>query len=211
MKLNKLFRVLLVSFLTMFLIFHVVIGENVSVKPNTTPIITIDPIGNHTTDEVFLIHGSTNLAVTGAPDHPLLLQIESAHANPGGVGSFYRSDVAVKAGENGVNAWSYTINASQWMTYQMIDPPMSRGASPGEYVVIIASADVNADTSQHFFLVLPEDKNKSRQVSAADTYPVKTGTGSNMSPTRQSAPIPGIFPAIAVLAVVILRVLREQE
>ena len=61
------------------LIFSAVYAENTT--PDTTPFITIDPVGNHTIDEVFFINGTTNLP---ANNEPLLLQIETTNFNPGG-------------------------------------------------------------------------------------------------------------------------------
>lgn len=77
------------------------------------PYISIDPIGNHTLDEVFFISGTTNLPTS---DSPLLLQIHSTDFNPGGGGSAYQSDVTIKPGENGINIWSCNATTSQWKT-----------------------------------------------------------------------------------------------
>ena len=44
-------------------IIPLVNADNENVTSNTTPFITIDPIGNHSINDVLLIHGTTNLPV----------------------------------------------------------------------------------------------------------------------------------------------------
>ncbi|WP_292370506.1 hypothetical protein [Methanoregula sp. UBA64] len=116
------------------------------------PYITINPVGDHTVDEVFYITGTTNLAVA---NDSLYLQIESANANPGGIGSFFWSNVSIQPGKNGISIWSVNSTASQWETYALRSPPSSQGAVPGKYTVMVVSLNPNitAKSTQQFFLV----------------------------------------------------------
>ena len=131
--------------------------------------ITIDPIGNHTLDEVFFISGTTNLPVS---DTPLLLQIANHWFNPGGGGSFYQSNVTIVPGENGVNTWSCNATPGLWQTYG-IGPQsvISAGAIQGEYLVTVVSTDpdTSATATGIFSLLPPEDTGNSTGANPAGT------------------------------------------
>lgn len=73
-------------------------ADDGNVTAVTTPFITINPIGNHTLDEVFFISGTTNLPASGSP---LLLQIGSNWYNPGGSGCGCQSNVTIEPGRTG--------------------------------------------------------------------------------------------------------------
>ncbi|MGA7797539.1 MAG: PKD domain-containing protein [Methanoregula sp.] len=134
------------------LIFSAVYAENTT--PDTTPFITIDPVGNHTIDEVFFINGTTNLP---ANNEPLLLQIETTNFNPGGAGSFFSSNVSIQLGENGVNSWSCNATTSLWETFgpgpQQVPLP---DAEPGQYIVdVITFGPSGATALGQLFFILP--------------------------------------------------------
>jgi PKD repeat protein len=145
-----------IMYLSVFAIFIVAIiigplvsADNENITPNSTPFITIDPIGNHTIDEVFFINGTTNLPANSVP---LLLETETINSNPAGQGSSYVSDVFIQPGENGVNFWSCNATSSLWETFLGPTPD----ALPGEYVVSVEPSkggdDVAIPTQLFFFL-----------------------------------------------------------
>jgi len=118
--------------------------------------ITIDPVGNHTLDEVFFISGTTDLPASGTS---LLLQIYSTNFNPGGGGSAYQSNVTIEPGENGINTWSCNVTTSLWQTYGLGPPFPVADAVPGEYLVTVVSPDPKnpADATRIFFILSSED------------------------------------------------------
>jgi hypothetical protein len=119
--------------------------------------IAIDPIGDHSLDEVFFISGTTNLPASGTP---LLLQIYSAWYNPGGNGGGYQSNVTIEPGENGINTWACNATPSLWQTHG-IGPSftVTPGAVPGEYLVTAVSQDPrnSAKDTQIISILSPED------------------------------------------------------
>ncbi len=136
------------AFFTLFALFvaAIIIVPVASAENVTTPYITIDPIGNHTIDEIFFIHGTTNL-----PAHEtLILQIYTTNFNPGGAGSGYRSDnISVQPGENGVNTWSCNATTSLWETWLGPVPD----AVPGQYLVGVYSPLVPVGPEQLFYIL----------------------------------------------------------
>jgi len=86
---------------------------SVSAEENSTliakPFITIDPIGNHTFGDVFIIHGTTNLPVSD--NSSLLGEIGSVGFTPGGNrGEFvYSISIPIMPGVNGTNLWSIDV------------------------------------------------------------------------------------------------------
>ncbi|MFZ1896822.1 hypothetical protein [Methanoregula sp.] len=127
-----------------------------SVTPPAQPFIAIDPVGNHTLDEVFFISGTTDLPASGTP---LLLQIETTNFNPGGGGSAYQSNVTIEPGENGINTWSCNATTSLWQTYGLgLQFPIA-DAVPGEYLVIVVSPDpdTSANATRIFSILSSEE------------------------------------------------------
>jgi len=132
-------------------IITVPIASADNVTPVTTPFITIDPIRNHTIDEVFFITGTTNLP---ASNDALLIQIETASFNPAGWGSDYRSNVSIQPGD-GVNLWSCNATTDRWVTFPGPEPD----AVPGEYIVMVTSlSSVENVNAQSVFLLSSENK-----------------------------------------------------
>ena len=200
-------------FLSAIIIVPLASADAGNVTAVTTPFITIDPLGNQTIDEVFFINGTTNLA---ALNDSLTLQIESANANPGGVGSGFKSNVPVRPGENGINAWSVNATTNLWGTFT--EPgqqsSISDGVTPGEYYVNIYSADPFAIATQSFFMLSSKNPVTQNQTSASTTIPgqsshigsVEPSTGTTTSPIREDTPLPGMIPIIAIIVCMVLLV-----
>lgn len=123
-----------IVFLTFFALFFLTVTiVPIASAENITPYITIDPVGNHTIDEVFFINGTTNLPA----NESLSIEIYSSSFNPGGGWSGYMSNnVSIQPGENGINTLSCNATTSLWETFG-IEPHRipTPDAVPGEYVV----------------------------------------------------------------------------
>jgi hypothetical protein len=181
-----------------------------TISPAPTPFIAIDPIGNHTVGEVFFVNGTTSL-----PDsnESLTLFIGWADFNPAGWGvPFYRSNISIKSGENGVNFWSAEILPSRWemnnqSSIESSNPtPTSGKVVPGKYVVYVGSL-VSQDPAPAFFYVNQESKITQLQTSIAPTTVASPPTP---TPT-QSSPLSMLLPIIIFVIMPVLRfVLRER-
>ena len=147
---------IVISLLAITIVLPVNAGNSTE-NQTTFPFIMIDPIGNHSLDEVFFIHGTTNLLPS---TEPLLLQITTTNFNPAGTGSSFRASPMIQLGENGINRWSCNATTDRWLTFLSPGPrpqePL-RNALPGEYIVTIASTDprVPSDSWQKFFINPP--------------------------------------------------------
>ena len=148
--LKKSGKIVFLTSFTLFLVGVIIVplvsAENVT--PNTTPFITIDPIGNHTIDEVFFINGTTSLPA----NNELLLDIFTSNMNPGGWGSAFSSNVSIQTGENGVNLWSCNATTDRWVTF----PGPTPDAVPGQYIVEVASFTEPVVATQLFSLLPSE-------------------------------------------------------
>ena len=79
--------------------------------PGTAPYITIDPIGNHTTGDLFFINGTTNLPV---PENlTIAFERYSDFFRPHGKNDPYRylyqSDISLSPSEPGSGRWSVNV------------------------------------------------------------------------------------------------------
>jgi|GEM_PF-2953520 hypothetical protein len=162
-----------------------------NLTPATTPFITIDPVGDHTLDEVFFISGTTNLPVS---DSPLILQIYSAWFNPGGSGCGYQSNVIIEPGVGGINTWSCNATPGLWQTHGIGPRPhITAGAVTGEYMVKVSSPDprISANATG-FFSVLPaEDTNGSTAENSGFTpTPAATTIRDTMDSIISDSPVP---------------------
>lgn len=148
---------------------------SVAVQNETTlpaqPYITIDPVANHTLDEVFFISGTTNLPVS---ESPLNLLIYSAWFNPGGSGCDYQSNVIIETGAGGINTWSCNATPALWQTHG-IGPSfkVTPGAVPGEYVATVVSTDprISAKDTRLISILSPEDIERSMAATPGLTPP----------------------------------------
>jgi hypothetical protein len=136
-----------------------------NVTPNTTPFITIDPIGNHAVGEVFVIKGSTNLPSVVDTLH---IFIYPTSFNPGGFGSDFQSIIPIQRGEKGINFWSCTVpTTSGWVTFQGPGRNPTQDPRPDNYMVSVElSTDANISQYQ-IFDILPAGSKTNATVSPA--------------------------------------------
>lgn len=100
-------------------IIPLVSAENGNVTLDTTPFITIDPIGNHAFDDGFFINGTTNL---GHWENTLDLDIEWWAFNPAGRwSSMYITNASIQSVGNGTGIWSAKILPAQWEMYTDVE------------------------------------------------------------------------------------------
>jgi hypothetical protein len=176
---------------------------NSTISPTPIPFITIYPIGNHTINDVFIIHGITNLAYG---NDTIAINIRSSDFNPGGFGtSFYLVNASIQPGENGMNTWSAEIIPANWEIYTEPPPyrpaPQFENVRPNKYTVYLSPNGPIGSTvlvSQDFFIV-------STAVKTQPSFIVITGAGTispgnTPAPTQQSAPHSTIVTIIALLA-----------
>ncbi len=203
-----MFLTLFAIFLAAVIIVPLVSADDGNITPITTPFITIDPIGNHTIDEVFFINGTTSLP---SDSGPLILEIETTHINPGGAGSSFHSNVSIQPGENGINTWSCNVTTSLWETFgigpRQIPVP---DAKPDEYRAFIYGP-LETFTPGQLFFIFPSGSS----VSPGQTIPVASSAyyenrTIEPSPTTQSSPLPAALPIIVVTAMVILSSIHRE-
>ena len=181
-----------------------------TISPAPTPFIAIDPIGNHTVGDVFFINGTTSL-----PDSndSLTLFIGWADFNPAGWGvPFYRSNISIKAGGNGVNIWSAEIIPSRWemnneSSSESSHPtPTFEKVIPGKYVVYVGSL-VSQDPAPAFFYVNQESK-----ITPGQTSVTPTTFSSTPSPTpTQSSPLSPLLPIIVFVMMLVLEFILKER
>ncbi|MEN6444127.1 MAG: hypothetical protein WC391_06525 [Methanoregula sp.] len=185
-------------------------NTNSTISPAPTLFIKIDPIGNHTVGNVFFINGTTSL-----PDSndSLTLFIGWADFNSAGVGvPFYRSNISIRAGENGVNAWSAEIIPSRW---EMINESSSESsnptptfekARPGKYVVYVGSL-VSQDPAPAFFYVNQESK-----ITPGQTFGATATFSSTPSPApTQSSPLSTLLPIVVFVSMLVLKFILKEK
>ncbi|MGA7797723.1 MAG: hypothetical protein WB986_03755 [Methanoregula sp.] len=208
-------------------------ADQVFTIASTTPFITIDPIGNHSINDVLLINGTTNLPVSNDSIH---FSTFSASFNPGGFGSSFRSNISIQSGENGVNFWSVNATTDRWIT-QFGRSQVPGNVSTGEFAASVwFNQDSNVSASQLFFLLPPESKINPSLTSQNQTMPVASfsvtippiitiqtipsqvdstvGTGSigiTASPTRQTALHSVILSTIAIFSVILILKTGEKR
>jgi hypothetical protein len=155
------------------------------------PYITINPVGDHTLDEVFFISGTTNLPVS---DSPLLFEIGSNWYNPGGSGCGYQSNVTIKPGVNGINTWSCNATPALWQTYgNGPRPHITAGAVTGEYMVKVSSLDprISANATGFFSILSPGEIERSTTASPGLTpTPTITVVRDTMESKISDSPAP---------------------
>lgn len=193
--------------------FPIASAQDTNATPDTAPFITIDPIGNRTIDNIFFINGTTNLA---ASDESLFLKIETTNFNPGGVGSYFSSNVSIQPGENGFNLWSCNATTDRWVTFPVPgrQTPLSGNVTSGEYVVqVISLGPSELDNSQTFFLLPSERNSTPGQTSASTTIQSPSWGGADPQPlptttSPNGTPFPWILSVMAIFVVILSRTLR---
>lgn len=156
-------------------------AENATSIPVTSLNLTIDPIGNHTVDDTFFIHGTTTLAVS---NDTLLLDIVPGNLNPAGVGSHFSSDVSIQPGANGINIWSCNATPSLWTTFNL--RTSVPGANPGEYIVRIESKFEDAYAAS-FFTLSPGNTSSTKTIQ--NSTPVQASFGYGYATSPEAGPV----------------------
>jgi len=86
----------------------------VNASSDTHYFITIDPIGNHSVNDVFFVNGTTNLPAGDI----LLVQGYNSIFQPGPmVGSYIIAYISVEPGYAGMNIWSCNLSPILWNTW----------------------------------------------------------------------------------------------
>lgn len=186
-----MFAIIIMAILTV----SVVYAENVT--SNTTLFITMDPIGNHSINDVLLIHGTTNLPVSNDSIH---FWTASESFTPAGWGSRFDSNISIQPGENGVNFWSVNATTDRWITF----PGPVPGAVPGEYVAAVwLNQDSTVSASQLFFLLPPENIIPNQTIVTVPTQSspmIQPTTGAAPRTTTPSSSFPTVLLPLAVIA-----------
>jgi hypothetical protein len=136
------------------------------------PTATINPIGDHYVGDTFSINGSTNLAA----GNDLLIEIYSSSFNPtqkiqGSGFSGSSAVVKVEPGTNGINRWSYPVDASAF--------------KPDEYLVKVSGItnDVTVSATFNILAALPP-----ASPSTVTTTPTELRTASPVTQTPSPMP-----------------------
>ena len=187
--------VLIFSFVFLIILITPPVSATIPLT-NTEPVITIDPVGNHTVGEVFYVNGTTNL---GHWETTLDVDIEWWAFDPAGRWSpMYRTNATIQPGENGMGTWSAMILPSQWEEYTDVEHQRTafRAADPGEYVAYVTSADPLGPsvTDQQSFFLFPQE-------TVNTPEPGSQNIGTTTVPTQQNTPVLWYVPVIAVGAV----------
>jgi len=175
-------------------------NTNPAISPTPTPFITIDPVGNHTVNDVFVIHGTTNVPYG---NDTLVINIGSSDFNPGGFGtSFYRVNASIRPGENGMNTWSAEIIPANWEIYNEPPPyhpaPQFENVRPDKYTVYVSPTGSHGPdllASRDFFIVSTAVKTQPSLIVVTGVSPVSPGNIPAL--TQQSAPHSAMVTIIA--------------
>ena len=186
-------------------IIPLVNADNGNVTSNTTLFITMDPIGNHSINDVLLIHGTTNLPVSNDSIH---FSTFSTSFNPGGFGSSFSSNISIQSGENGVNFWSVNATADRWIL-QFGRSQVPGNVSPGEFAASVwFNQDSNVSAGQLFFLLPPKNiiPNQTIVTIPPQSSPmIQPTTSAAPLTTTQSSPLPIGLPIAILTALAIMR------
>ena len=200
------------------LIVPIVNAENTSIgtnltnpAPNSTvypaePFITIDPIGNHSTGDVFFINGTTNLPVS----ENLILEIrdyawtwrlhmkDEPNVPPPGYYA-YLPYVSIIPGITGINQWSVNVTDAaerlimgryEALIFSEINSTRNRWGCPGSG---------GAQKSDRFYIVSRKYKISVKNHTPTQIHPPPS-TLSLPSPTRYSTPLPWLLAVTAIFA-----------
>jgi hypothetical protein len=154
------------------------------------PTAFINPIGDHAVGDKFTIHGSTNLAV----GNNLMIEIISSSFKPtqkmqGADFSGSAGTVKVKPGTNGVNSWSFDVDASTF--------------KPDEYSVKVSGTTTEVTGSTTFNIVekLPTIvKTPSPEMTVQTVIPITTTPPTSLTTTQKSP----LSPTMIVIAFVLV-------
>jgi trimeric autotransporter adhesin len=153
------------------------------------PKITVLPVGEKQVGDKFTISGTTNLAV----DDELLVEVTSSSFKPtektqSGEFSGATGTVKVQKGTDGLNKWSFPVDAAAF--------------KPDEYIVQASGITVNAQTSTLFNVV--EFKPTTVPTTVVTTAPVVTSAPATVVPvttvpTAKPTTQPGFGALIALI------------
>ena len=154
------------------------------------PTAFINPIGDHAVGDKFTIHGSTNLAV----GNNLMIEIISSSFKPtqkvqsaefsGSAGT-----VKVEPGTNGLNRWSFDVDASTF--------------KPDEYVVQVSGETIDVTGSTTFNIVAKQPttaKTPSPETTVQTIIPITTKPPIPLTTTQKSP----LSPAMIVVSFVLV-------
>ena len=153
------------------------------------PLAFIHPIRNHAAGDRFTITGSTNLAA----GNNLNIEITSSSFKPtqkvqSGEFSGSAGTVRVEPGADGLNRWSFNVDASSF--------------KPDEYIVTVSGETIDVTSSATFNIVekLPSTAElPSPETTVQTTISLRTPSPIPVT-TTQKSPLP---PAVIVVAVVL--------
>jgi len=153
------------------------------------PTAFINPIGDHAVGDKFTITGSTNLAV----GNNLMIEIISSSFKPtqkvqGAEFSGSAGTVSVRPGTNGLNRWSFDVDASTF--------------KPDEYRVQVSGETIEVTGSTTFNIVekLPTTQTPSPETTVRTTTPITTTPPAPITTTQKSPLSPALIVVACVLA-----------
>ncbi|MDD1701458.1 MAG: hypothetical protein LUQ31_00570 [Methanoregula sp.] len=121
-----------------------VAAENIVNQSNASEpyYITIDPIGNHTVNDVFFINGTTNLP-SGTN---FSIDIFKYGSDPLISVSYFSSTIPVQSGKNGTNFWSCNITPTFWTTFSKNHGPTQdiKYFIPDDFLAFVGTSNVTA-------------------------------------------------------------------
>ena len=189
-----------------------------SVSP-TVYFINIDPIGNHTVNDVFFINGTTNLP------EGVTLNVETVvFHRPRGIYSDFAANTSIRQGNSGVNFWSCNISPVLWWTGWGGDPHDIKHFETGSQYIVVYSYSIAINK------MLAYNESNEFTISSADSGPLTgvsqsggpqvtirsssgpTGTGRDHPvPATPKTPISGDIPMVAVILIVIMRSINWKQ
>ncbi|WP_157677615.1 hypothetical protein [Methanoregula boonei] len=174
--------------------------------------ITIDPIGDHTVNEIFFMNGTTNLPVS----ENVSIFIGPNWANPSGEGSSFTANVAVLQGENGANFWSCNITPTLWVT-RLVGAHQSTNDIEyfnfGNFIGSVSSPKFNITAHSELFAISSVEPNTPSIPTGTHTPSQTPTTTLSLNQTGAIPPPPSptsasplslIVPLVAIVGIVVL-------
>lgn len=177
------------------------------------PFITLDPIGNRTIGDIFIIHGTTNLPAS--TNKSLLLSITPTWKDPDRYSGFvYSKYLTIFQGENKTNQWSENITEVNWNPNN-------------EYFVKISSlymqdsAGFNTPVATQVFTIFPANITPTLVPSSSpiqspisiqnSSHILPTSNEVTLTPTTRSAQFPLTLPIAMLVIIVILKFIDGKK
>jgi len=186
---------ILLIILLLICCFPFVSAADVNVTPNTTPLITIDPITDHVIGDVFFINGTTNLPVTKKLRAAFQRYTDLGPTMKGQTKKFFiLPDIPISPGTATINRWS--VNATDFVAENLV----SR-----EYIFWIMSDETLA-SSDKFSIFAPKNltnPNVQTVSSSSSSNPVTTSIVLETSAKQSSSPS-SLVLVLAILGVIFL-------